>query len=59
MNYTAEMGTGAMIHIQSFTETGSGIQELLGRNIDIQARRRSHKPKFIFSKYEKIVKLSL
>jgi hypothetical protein len=30
MNYYVEMGSGAMIHLPSFTEIGSGIQKFLG-----------------------------
>jgi hypothetical protein len=30
MKYAFEMGSGAMIHIPSFIETGSGIQRLTG-----------------------------
>jgi hypothetical protein len=31
MKYAAEMGSGAMIYIPSFIQTGSGIQGLIGR----------------------------
>jgi hypothetical protein len=31
MTYTTDMGSGAMIYIQSFIKTGSGVQKLLGR----------------------------
>jgi hypothetical protein len=30
MNYAAEMGLGAMIHIPSFVVMGSGIRKLIG-----------------------------
>jgi hypothetical protein len=30
MKYVAEMGSGAMIDISSFINTGSGIQKLIG-----------------------------
>jgi hypothetical protein len=30
MKYAAEMGSGAMIHIQSFIKTGSDNQKLIG-----------------------------
>jgi hypothetical protein len=30
MKYAAEKGSGAMIHIQSFVKTGTGIQMLMG-----------------------------
>jgi hypothetical protein len=30
MKYVVEMGSGAMIYIQSFIKTGSGIQKLMG-----------------------------
>jgi hypothetical protein len=36
MNYAIEMGSGAMIHIPSFTNIGSGIQNVIGR---IQSHR--------------------
>jgi hypothetical protein len=29
MKYAIEMGSGAMIHIPSFTKIGSGIQDLI------------------------------
>jgi hypothetical protein len=29
MNYAVEMGSGAMIHIPSFIEIGSGIKKLI------------------------------
>jgi hypothetical protein len=31
MKYTVEMGSVAMIYIQSFIKTGSGIQKLIRR----------------------------
>jgi hypothetical protein len=31
MKYAFEMGSGAMIYIPIFIETGSGIQKLIGR----------------------------
>jgi hypothetical protein len=31
MKFTAEMALGGMIHIPSFTEIGSGVQKLFGR----------------------------
>jgi hypothetical protein len=31
MMYAAEIGPGAMIYIQSFTNIGSSIQKLMGR----------------------------
>jgi hypothetical protein len=31
MNYTVEMGSGAMIYVQSFIKPGSGIQKLMGK----------------------------
>jgi Uri superfamily endonuclease len=31
MKYAVEMGSGAMIYIQSFIMIGSGIQKLTGR----------------------------
>jgi hypothetical protein len=38
MKYTVAMDSGAMIHIQSFIKTGSGIQKLIRR--DSQPHRR-------------------
>jgi hypothetical protein len=32
MKYTVEVGSGAMIYILSFIETGSGILKLIGGN---------------------------
>jgi hypothetical protein len=32
MKYGVEMGSGAMISINSFTKIGSGIQKLIGGN---------------------------
>jgi hypothetical protein len=41
MKYAAEMGSGAMIHITVFINTGSGIQNLRGRGQgDSQTRRQ-------------------
>jgi hypothetical protein len=34
MQYAAEMGSGAMIYIQSFINTGSEIQRLIGGDTD-------------------------
>jgi hypothetical protein len=34
MNYTTEMGSGAMIYIPCFIKTGSGIQKLEEGYID-------------------------
>jgi hypothetical protein len=31
MKYAVEMGSGAMIYIQSFIKIGSAIQKLIGR----------------------------
>jgi hypothetical protein len=36
MKYAVEMGSGAMIHISSFTKIGSGIQKLMGGFTDTQ-----------------------
>jgi hypothetical protein len=33
MKYTVEMGSGAMMYIPSFINTGSGIQKLMGGGI--------------------------
>jgi hypothetical protein len=44
MKYTAEMGSGAMIYIQSFIKTGLGIEKLKRGYI---ATWRWHKPTFI------------
>jgi hypothetical protein len=30
MKYAVEMGSGALIHVQSFIKIGSGIQNLIG-----------------------------
>jgi hypothetical protein len=46
LKYAVEIGSGAMIYIPSFLKTGSGIQKLIGR--DIQRAWRSNKPVFIF-----------
>jgi hypothetical protein len=32
MKYAVEMGSGAMIHVPSFINIGSGIQTLIGGN---------------------------
>jgi hypothetical protein len=50
MKYAVEMGTGAMIHTQSFRRIGLGIQKLIGEFTDIQTAWISYKPTFIFSK---------
>jgi hypothetical protein len=34
MKYVVDMSSGAMIHIPSFTEIGSGIQKLMGGYTD-------------------------
>jgi hypothetical protein len=34
MNYTVEMGAGAMIYVPSFINIGSGIQKLLWGDSD-------------------------
>jgi hypothetical protein len=45
MKYAVETGSGAMMYIPSFIETGSGIQKLLGGGrIHRQTAWRSHKP---------------
>jgi hypothetical protein len=48
MRYAVEMGSGAMIYIPSFTETGSAIQKLKGGFTYTQTAWRLHKPNFIF-----------
>jgi hypothetical protein len=48
MKYAVEMGSGAMIYIQSFIKIGSGIQKLMGGGFtDTQTARRAY---FYFSK---------
>jgi hypothetical protein len=37
MKYAVEMGSGAMIHIQSFLNIGSGIGKLIWGDIHVQA----------------------
>jgi hypothetical protein len=34
MKYAVEMGSGSMIYISSFVNTGSGIQKLIGGYTD-------------------------
>jgi hypothetical protein len=51
VKYAVEMGSGAMMYIQSFMKIGSGIQKLIVG--DTYAAWCSHKPTFIFSKYGK------
>jgi hypothetical protein len=48
MKDAVEMGSGAMMYIQSFMTIGSGIQILIGRGMHRQTAWRSHKPTFIF-----------
>jgi hypothetical protein len=36
MKYAVKMGSGAMIYIPGFIETGSGIQKLVGGFTDTQ-----------------------
>jgi hypothetical protein len=36
MKYAVEVGSGAMIYIPSFINTGSGIQKLIGEYTDTQ-----------------------
>jgi hypothetical protein len=45
MEYTVEIGSSAMIYIQSLIKIGSGIQKLMRRKI--QTAWWSHKPVFI------------
>jgi hypothetical protein len=45
-----EMGSGAIICIQSYTKIGSAIHKLIGGYTDLQTAWRSHKPIFIISK---------
>jgi hypothetical protein len=42
MKYAVEMGSGAMIYIPSFIKIGSGIQELIG--MDTQIDRQEGDP---------------
>jgi hypothetical protein len=35
VKYTVKLGSGAMIHVPSFRNIGSGIQKLIGRNTQI------------------------
>jgi hypothetical protein len=47
MKYAVEMGSGAMIHIPSLIETGSGIQNLYGgmhTHTHTHTGRISHRP---------------
>jgi predicted HTH transcriptional regulator len=46
------MGSSATIYVQSFINTGSGIQKL----IDTQKQTRSHKPTFVFQNKESRLK---
>jgi hypothetical protein len=39
MKYTVEMGSGALIYIQHFIKTGSGIKKLMGGG-DTQTHRQ-------------------
>jgi hypothetical protein len=50
MNYSTEMGLGAMMYKPSFTKTGSGIQKLMWGYTGTQTGWKSHKPTFIFPK---------
>jgi hypothetical protein len=40
MKYAVEMGSGAVIYIQSFIRIGSGIQKLMGRSGYLQTHRQ-------------------
>jgi hypothetical protein len=42
MKYAVEMGSGAIIYIQSSIKIGSGNQKLIRGNVAIQTARRSH-----------------
>jgi hypothetical protein len=48
MKYAAEMGSGAMIYIPSFINTGSGIQKVNWG--DIQTAWWCHKPTYLWKK---------
>jgi hypothetical protein len=41
MKYDAEIGSGTMTYVPSFTEIGSGIQKLMGRGMEIHRRTDS------------------
>jgi hypothetical protein len=43
MNYSVQMGSGAMIYIPNLINIGSVIQKLIGGNTDTQTGR-SHEP---------------
>jgi hypothetical protein len=40
MKYATKMGSGVTIYIQSFIKTGSDIQKLIGRDLQIQRQHR-------------------
>jgi hypothetical protein len=44
MKYAVEMGSGAMIYIPSFINTGSGIQKLIQGKGDTQTHRQQGDP---------------
>jgi hypothetical protein len=48
MKYAAAIGSGAVICIESFRKTGSGIQKIMGVFTDTQTARSSHKTTFTF-----------
>lgn len=48
MKYAVEMGSGAMMYVQSFINIGSGIQKLIG------AIHRQRRPTFIFFKIREV-----
>jgi hypothetical protein len=52
MKCAVQMGSGAVIHIPSYRNIGSGIQKLMGRGgfTDTQTAWRLYKPTFIFPK---------
>jgi hypothetical protein len=46
MKYAVEMGSGAMIYMPSFIQTGSDMQKLM--RWGLSQTDRQHKPTFIF-----------
>jgi hypothetical protein len=56
MKHAVEMGSDAMICIQSFIETGSGFQKLIGGHTDTRGSSWSHKPSLFFENKESKLK---
>jgi hypothetical protein len=54
MKYAVEMASGAMIYIQSFINTASGIEKLIVRYTYTQTAWWYHKSTFIFFKTRKV-----